>query len=233
MRKNNTSFPAPSQAETISGFCWLAFQLILLPSMLHAANGIFSHGLSETELNFLFFLINFLAVVIIFHRFLAASFTQVLRHPAEFIQAVILGLCAYYACAWVTTWAVGKLQPGFVNVNDSSIAALSKGNWFLMATGTIVLAPPAEECFYRGLIFRNLYKQSHWVAYLVSMTVFALIHIIGYIGSASPLTLVLCFFQYLPAGLCLAWSYAKGETILSPIVIHALINARSIGVLRW
>ena len=64
------------------------------------------------------------------------------------------------------------------------------------------------------------------------MLLFSAIHILGYIGKASTLTLVLSFLQYLPAGLCLAWSYAKSETILTPIVIHTLINAWGIYEMR-
>ena len=38
--------------------------------------------------------------------------------------------------------------------------------------------------------------------------------------------------QYLPAGLCLAWSCIRGQTIFAPIVIHALVNAVGIYRLR-
>ena len=84
--------------------------------------------------------------------------------------------------------------------------------------------PPVEECFFRGLIFRNLYGKSHWVAYLVSMLAFALIHILGYAGQYTPLEILMAVLQYLPAGLCLAWSYTKADTIFAPIAIHAIVN---------
>ena len=115
------------------------------------------------------------------------------------------------------------LGPGS-NYNDESIAALSRGNYFLTFIGTVILVPLAEECFYRGLIFRNLYRKSPLAAYLISMLAFACIHILGYIGQYSPLELVMAVLQYLPAGLCLAWSYIRGDTILAPILIHAAVN---------
>ena len=74
------------------------------------------------------------------------------------------------------------------------------------------------------LIFRNLYGKSHWAAYLVSMLAFALIHILGYAGQYTPLEIFLAVLQYLPAGLCLAWSYTKADTIFAPIAIHATVN---------
>ena len=56
--------------------------------------------------------------------------------------------------------------------------------------------------------------------------------VLGYIGSESVTTLVLCFVQYLPAGLCLAWTYTKADNIFAPIVVHALVNAIAIGAVR-
>ena len=94
------------------------------------------------------------------------------------------------------------------------------------------LAPVAEEMLYRGLIFRELSQTSKAAAYLVSMAAFAAIHVLGYIGSEDLGRLVLCFIQYLPAGLCLAWTYTKADNIVAPIVVHAIVNAVAIGALR-
>lgn len=228
--KNKTLTISTTKQETIFGWIYLAFQLLALPGILAWANE--TMGLSEAELNFCFFVINFIAVLLIFNKYLSRSFTHALQHPSYFIQAVILGFVAYYACSWGINKLFSWIAPNYTNANDASIAALSKGNFFLMAIGTVVLVPPVEECFYRGLVFRNLYGVSRLAAYLVSMAVFAFIHIIGYIQSYTPWQLVICFLQYLPAGLCLAWSYAKSDTIFAPIVIHALVNAWGIGLLR-
>ena len=221
-----------SSQETLSGFVYLAFQLIFLPSVLYWFNGQFSLSLSEAELNFVFYFVNFLAMLLVFHDYLGRSFAQAVRHPIELCQAVILGFVAYYACFSVTDWLVGLLVPGFSNYNDASIAAMSSGDYFLMFVGTVILVPPYEECIFRGLIFRNLYGKSHWIAYVVSILAFAVIHILGYLGQYSPLELVMAFLQYLPAGLCLAWSYTKADTIFAPILIHAAINYVTIQGLR-
>lgn len=230
--KNKTLTISTTKHETIFGWIYLAFQLLALPGLLTWVNGQLGHSLSEAELNFTFFTINFISVLLIFNKYLSRSFTQALLHPSYFIQAVILGYVAYYACSWCLNHIFDWIAPGYTNANDASIAALSRGNFFLMAIGTIVLVPPVEECFYRGLVFRNLYGVSRVGAYIVSMAVFSFIHIIGYIHAYTPWQLVLCFLQYLPAGLCLAWSYTKSDTIFAPIVIHALVNATAIGFLR-
>ena len=232
MRKSRSISSYLSSGETLSGLVYMAFQLLLLPSLLTFLNGQLQHPLNSAELNFVFYLINFMAMLLIFHEFLGRSARQVMQHPAYFCQAVILGFVAYYACNWFTNWAVSLLVPSFSNYNDEAIAAMSKGNYFLMVIGTCILVPPFEECLYRGLIFRNLYGKSRWAAYIVSILAFAIIHIIGYIGKYSALELLMAFLQYMPAGLCLAWSYAKADTIFAPILIHAAINAISINLLR-
>ena len=231
--KRNRSFSGNlTNQETIGGFSYLVFELLFLPSILSWINGHFEHPLNSAELNFVFFLINFMAILLIFHDFLGRSLKQVSQHPAIFCQAVILGFVAYYACSRATTWVVRLLVPSFSNYNDQSIAAMLKSNYFLMVVGTVILVPPVEECLYRGLIFRNLYGKSRWAAYVVSILVFAIIHILGYIGTYSPLELLMAFLQYLPAGLCLAWAYTKADTIFAPILIHAAINFMSINGLR-
>ena len=231
--KRNRSFSGNlTNQETIGGFVYLVFQLVFLPSVLTFLNLQLSHPLNDAELNFLFYLVNFIAILLVFHDFLGRGLRQVGQHPAIFCQAVILGFVAYYACNWATTWVVRQLVPGFSNYNDAAIVAMSKGNFFLMLIGTVVLVPPVEECLYRGLIFRNLYGKSRWAAYIVSILAFAVIHIIGYIGRYSALELLMAFLQYLPAGLCLAWAYTKADTIFAPILIHAAINLLSIHALR-
>ena len=222
--KKRTVSPCPSSQETISGFCYLAFQLIFLPSLLTFVNSQLEKPLNMAELNFVFYLTNFIAMLVIFHDFLSRSLNQAFQHPIVLCEAVILGFVAYYACFYLTDRLVSLLVPSFTNYNDEAIGTMSRGNSFLMLIGTVILVPPVEECFYRGLIFRNLYKKSHLAAYLVSMLAFACIHILGYLGQYSALELLLALLQYLPAGLCLGWSYVRGDTVLAPILIHAAVN---------
>lgn len=221
-----------SGRETRNGFLYLAFQFLFLPGLLHWCNAQIHPSLTMAELNFVFYLTNFLAVVLIFHEFLGHNLKQATQHPACFCQAAILGFCAYYACFYGLNWVMDQLVPGFSNYNDEAIADMSQSGYFLMLVGTVILVPPVEECFYRGLIFRNLYGKSKWAAYLVSMAAFSAIHILGYIRLYSPLELVFAVLQYLPAGLCLAWAYGKSGTIFTPILIHACVNYLTIHTLR-
>lgn len=232
MRKSRNIGPAMSGQETISGFIYMAFQLIFLPSILYSVNDLLRHPMNTAELNFLFYLINFMVMLLIFHSFLSRSAAQVRQHPMVFCEALVLGFVAYYACFHATDWAISKLVPGFSNYNDASIMGMLSESRFLMLIGTVILVPPFEECIFRGLIFRSLYGKYPWAAYLVSMLAFAIVHILGFFGSYTPLELVLAILQYLPAGLCLAWSYTKADTIFAPILIHAAVNYITINRIR-
>ena len=232
MKRSHSIGASLSGQETVAGFAYLAFQFLLLPGLLQFTNQHLETPLNTAEVNFTFYLINFIAILLIFRRFLGNSLEQVWQHPIYFLEAVILGFVFYYLCRYATTWVMQQFFPSFTNYNDESIAAMSQGNYYLMFIGTVVLVPPVEECFFRGLIFRNLYPKSKGAAYTLSILLFAVIHIIGYIGKYSALELIIAVAQYLAPGLCLAWSYARADTIFAPIVIHAAINYVSITQMR-
>lgn len=232
MKKSRLLYISMSRTEKILGWLYMAFSLLALPMALQWFNGKLSDPMNEGTLNFVFYLTNFLFIVFIFHSFLRSSLVAAWRDIWNFIQAVILGYVAYWACSSALETVMSYLLPEFSNINDASISAMAKTNYTLMAVGVVLLVPLAEEVLYRGLIFRNLWQTSKVAAYLVSMAAFAAIHVLGYIGSEDITRLVLCFIQYLPAGLCLAWTYTKADNILAPVVVHAVVNAMAIGALR-
>ena len=84
----------------------------------------------------------------------------------------------------------------------------------------------------RGLVFGALHPRSRMLAYIVSTLFFSFIHVMGYIGSFSASVLLLCFLQYIPAGVMLAWAYEYSGSILAPILIHTAVNAIAIFSVR-
>ena len=220
------------RSEKIWGWLYMAFSLIALPSLLHLLNGKLADPMNEGTLNFAFYCVNFIAVCIIFRSFLKDSLVAMWRDLWNFVQAVVLGYVAYWAATKVMDFAMGYLLPNFRNINDSALTEMAHASYTLMAIGVVLLVPLAEEMLYRGLIFRNLYRSSQAAAYLVSMAAFAAIHVLGYIGTESVTTLAICFLQYLPAGLCLAWTYTKADNIMAPVFVHALVNAIAIGAVK-
>ena len=221
-----------SRSEKIWGFLYMAFSLIALPSLMQIFNSKLAAPMDPITLNFTFYCVNFLAVCIIFRKFLRDSLVSMWRDLWNFLQAVVLGYVAYWAAKRAVDFLMDYFLPNFQNLNDASITAMAQANRTLMTIAVVILVPLTEEVLYRGLIFRNLYRQSQVAAYLVSMAAFAAIHVLTFIGSESVTTLVISFLQYLPAGLCLAWTYTKADNLFAPVIVHALVNAIAIGAVR-
>ncbi len=219
--------PSISRQTAATGWCWMLFYLLALPSLLYRLNERLPQRLSDTALNGLFYFINFVAILLIFGSFLCQSLRHALKKPGALVKAVVLGLCGYTLGTWAVTQVACLIVPEFSNANNDAIIRMGKNGWVLMTLGTVVFAPVAEECLFRGLLFRRIYPEKPASAWALSMLAFAAIHVLGYIGSVPAMTLLLCFLQYLPAGAALAWAYIEADTIWAPIALHCLINAWS------
>ncbi len=212
------------------GSRYLLFSLLVLSSLLQTLSVALGSPLTSLSRNFLYFLINFLAGLWIFRPLLTRSAKVIPARVKEFLLTVVLGTAGYFACAWGLEFVISRLVPGFANANDGSIALLARENFLLTAIGTVLLVPPFEECMYRGLILGLLHQRAPKAALPLSALIFALVHVVGYVGVYSPLALGIAVVQYLPAGFFLGWAYQKSGTLFSPILIHAIVNA--IGIFR-
>ncbi|MBQ9147986.1 MAG: CPBP family intramembrane metalloprotease [Oscillospiraceae bacterium] len=217
--------PNLTRNEMRRGWFALFASLIVLPLVLQGVNSLLPVPLSNGKLNFIFYFQNYILVLVVFHRFLKQSMLTALTRPFATIWCAAVGYLGQRAMGELLTVLLFFAWPGFVNFNDAGIIAMLGEDFALMAAGTVLLVPLAEECLYRGLLFRGLYDRSPVAAWLVSICAFAAIHVIGYIGTASPMQLLLCFIQYLPAGLFLCYCYQRSGTILSPILMHTIVNA--------
>ena len=109
------------------------------------------------------------------------------------------------------------------------VSALDKGNplptgpstgpvtWVLLGFAVVVVAPLAEELFFRGFVFRAVAGVLPlWAAYLVSGFTFAAFHLNPSV--LLPFTVVGAFF---------AWSYWKSGSLWTSITAHAIVNGAS------
>ena len=218
--------------ELLRGWVYLAFEFLFLPTILQLVSFSLFPGISDAEFNFLYYFVNFLATILIFHSFLSRNLGIAKGKFLQVVLYVLLGLVIYWTSNLVMSELTYRIMPDFYNVNDAGIAAMSQDAFLLMAIGTVLLVPVAEESLFRGLLFRGIYGKSRWAAYAVSALCFCLPHVSVYIGSYDLSLLAMCFIQYLPAGLMLAWSYERSNTILTPIIIHTIINAIGIYSMR-
>ena len=228
MAKNNRTSHTLTKSELWLGWAYLLFELFLLPTLLVMANSAANYPLGSAYINFIYFCINFVAVLVIFRRLLGHSVIHLGSNFPRCLKAAFLGFCVYYVTTLAMNNLIEFLYPGFANINDSNVASMARLDYVPMVIGTVILVPITEEVLFRGLVFRPFYAQNRILGYVLSTVIFCGIHIMGYIGSAEPLTLILCFIQYIPASLCLAWAYAESDNIFAPILIHTAVNLMGI-----
>lgn len=217
--------------EQVLGWSAWGLQQLVLPAAISLLVPAFAPGMNAAEQNFLYLATSFLLITAVMLRFLRQSLNIFMQRL--FYALRWAGIC--YILYWVSflslTFLLTTLVPGFQNTNDSTIFELFSSNRTLTTISVVLLAPITEELFYRGVIFGTFYRRSRLAAYVLSCISFSMIHVAGYITQADALTLVLCFVQYLPGGLCLAWAYDRSGTIWAPILMHIAINQT--GFLSW
>ena len=221
-----------TKKEALWGFLYLGTEFFILPYVFALVNSLLPTPLDDTTLNFIFYALNFSAVLIIFRRFLGGNLETMGRYPFYFLQIVIVGLAQYMLLNQLMGSLIYQMLPEFYNANDAAIGQMVDTNLTLMGIAIILLVPPAEECLFRGLIFRGLYDKSAPLAWILSVAAFASIHVVSFLGVLTPMELLVSFLQYIPAGVSLAWAYTKADSIFAPIAIHAIVNAIGIYMMR-
>lgn len=213
----------PSEAQW--GIRYLLFQYFFLPGLLALGLRLSFPYLPGVYLDFAYFLVNFLVVICLFRHFLLDSARHTAEHFPNFFTCAIIGFLVYEVLILLVSFGILQLFPDFFNVNDASISEIAKENLPVMAVGTVLLVPLVEETLYRGVVFGLLRRKGRVTAYVVSTFVFCAIHVAGYWGSFEPLHLILCFIQYIPAGVVLAAVYELSGSIFAPVLIHMAVNA--------
>ena len=210
--------------EQVLGWSAWGLQQLVLPAAISLLVPAFAPGMNAAEQNFLYLATSFLLISAVMLRFLRQSLNIFMQRPFYALRWAGIPYIVYWVCYLSIRYLLATFVPTFQNTNDTTIFQLLQENATLTSIGVILLAPITEELIHRGVIFGTFYPRSRLAAYVLSCISFSMIHVAGYITQADALTLVLCFVQYLPAGLCLAWSYDRSGTIWAPILMHIAIN---------
>ncbi len=218
--------------ERYAGWFFFGFQLLVLPEILAFCNKLLPKPLGLTQLQIVAFILTFSIIVAIFHRFLWNGLMTACEKLWRTLKSAFLAFCVYYVSNILVGLLITKLMPDFYNVNDSSIDQMATQSRTLMTICVVVLVPVTEETLYRGLLFGGLYAKNKWLGYIVSVVVFAAVHVIGYVGQYEITHLLLCLLQYVPAGIALAWAYEESDTIWAPILMHMTINLIGMAAMR-
>lgn len=88
----------------------------------------------------------------------------------------------------------------------------------------VVLAPLAEELFFRGMLFPAFARRFRvGTAIVLSALLFAVLHVgTGATADLAPNAILAALI--FPLGLLLAWIYHRRGTLLAPILVHAAFN---------
>lgn len=228
-----------TKQEQFAGLCYLAFQNLLLPGVLRSLLTILGVRQEDAVLNLLFFAVNFVAAAILFRGFWAASLKDFTRKAWPCIWKAITALLVCKAVGLLLNLLLRQWQPDYFqntalgpalrNPNDMHIGQMVQRMPMLFGFATVCLVPPVEEALYRGLVFGGIYRKSKIAAYAVSVLLFSVIHLLGYLSIGDPMLLGLCFAQYVTPALCLCLLYGMTGSIFAPILMHMAYNA--IGIL--
>lgn len=134
-----------------------------------------------------------------------------------------IGLCQL--CLFVTVVTVRLIAPDATFEAHRTIQALRTadaaiGARVVLWVGAGLLAPLAEELFFRGLVQNYLITivGSRWRAVLATSCVFALVHV------PQPETVPALFLF----GIVLGVAYLRSGALIVPVAIHALFNIRTL-----
>lgn len=223
---------APKKGALLGGAIYLLFYLfglrLLLAPLLSFLHVDLNSEYGAYLANVVFFSVNFIAVALIFRRFLFASFAPLKeRRLGWFFLAVGIGygVCVVSSNFLTLLYAALHLLPE--NLNNEAVGSLLAMHPGVMLLFTCVFAPVTEECLFRGVLFGPFVRKCPWLGYLLSALLFSFIHIMNSIGIQTPAELLLCFLQYVPLSLALCWVYQKTKSIWGSIALHCAVNTIS------
>ena len=180
--------------------------------------------LSDSYVTLIYYGISFAFVLIIMFRFLRASFRELCGHKLDSLQALIIGYVLYYVLGYLVAALLGLTSLNLSNPNDDLVIQQTKLNPNVMTVVSVLLAPVAEEVLFRGVAYGTLRGKGTFLAYLVSVALFAVYHMWSFLLDGYGWQILLYMLQYVPGGIALAWCYEKSKNIWAPIFLHMAIN---------
>ncbi|MCR4764002.1 MAG: CPBP family intramembrane metalloprotease [Lachnospiraceae bacterium] len=128
----------------------------------------------------------------------------------------LIPICVFFMAAGSTVSSVLASLIGDiagVEASNSQVEMLLSGNLLATILFVVIIAPVAEELFFRKLIIDTVRPAGRRAAVFVSAFSFALFH-----------TNLFQFFYAFFLGLLLALVYIKTRNVLIPILMHMLLN---------
>ena len=222
-------FPDPMRrSEMVFGWLFLIIYVFLLPRAVAYFSVRILPGLgislNGALINFLFYALSFVILIIGLFRFLRSGFHRLLDNLWPSLKAIGLGFILYYLLMFLVNALCMATLGDAMNPNEESVREAAELDSRVMLAVAVLLGPVVEELLFRGVVFGSIRRISRAAAYIVSCLLFSLYHIWQYFSDVSPWMFLIYLVQYLPGGICLGRTYEKSGSIWASIALHALIN---------
>lgn len=161
-----------------------------------------------------------------FHRGWTRSVGWPARPWSEAREAAVFGAILYGVIALAVALPLSRILGAGPGAGVGRTAEGSAAEVAAALASALLVAPAAEELFFRGLLYRALRARSGAVpAGVVSALAFGLVHLSREdpAGSVVPVTVAICL------GLGLALLYERRGNLVAPLAAHEAFNA--VGVL--
>ena len=219
-----------TKMQTVIGWLYLPIYLVLAAEAIIFLGDLFGMNLSQYAVNLIYFSLNLVFVLLVYHRFLGKSFAAFGKHFWPFVQTLILGFALYYITNILLVGVLGFFVDDTTIANNDAVTNLVSENATVMLLFSVVAAPIVEETLVRGVVFGSFHRINRYLAYAASILLFSGMHIWQYAGDLTFMSLLYNGLAYVPASIALGWTYEKSGTILCPILLHMIINAIAFGV---
>lgn len=180
--------------------------------------------------------VSFVAVGLMFRRYLIESFFNVRCYPGRFLatvgiaSGVVLTVeqIALFVCLHSNMFDVMYASNNILPVADvplllSTSAAVTEMPLMMMLC-TSVFVPVTMCCLYYGVGFAPAAAERPWFGYIIVAILAAVPRLFGLGNMGYPLYQLMVYLLQLPWHLCACWAYQKADTIWAPICMYAVVN---------
>ncbi|TWT45579.1 CAAX amino terminal protease self- immunity [Phycisphaerae bacterium RAS1] len=166
------------------------------------------------------------------HRHSGFNFERLRQSPVVLIGAGLLGgfvmTSVVEALLWISQHLVQLWRPDVPHPDHPILIALKSSAWgrwgvVQLVLAAVVVAPIAEELFFRGVLLSALRPCFHsgWPAVLISSLAFGFVHAAAQPQAVLPLTAM---------GLALVYLRLRYASLAPCMVLHAYFNAQNVAL---
>lgn len=232
--KNKNKLPFENQmthTQTVLGWVYLPLHFLVLPLLLSAYAVYAPDGLSDVDVNLIYYTVGVAFVLVVMWSYLRRGFDTLADSLGRCALTIVAAYFIDYVLSYGVTLLLMLLEGNLENPNNAQIMDMAQVDSGVMKGIAIFMAPIVEETLFRGVVFGSIRPGSRVLAYAVSILLFSVYHVWQY-AALYGLGVYLYVLQYIPVSFALAWSYERTGTIWTPIFFHMAYNALSFYVLN-